>query len=290
MANIKENTFPFMLSVLLHIGVGALFVLSLKFAPKTPRQPQQEINVIEAVVIDESKIQYELDKLKKAEQRKKNEEDRHQRELESEAQRAKRQRETEEQNLAELKKKKELEKQSLSQLEKKKKADTEQAAKVQAAEQERLKKLKKDSDELALKNKQEQQQVDKLAMQRKMETEQAAERERQDTLKKQKEREQAEKDQTAKKAVGEFAALIKAKVESVWIKPTNFAPESACTVSVKLIPTGDVVDSKLSNCTGDDIFSRSVETAVQKASPLPVPKDPVAFDRMRNIDFLFKPQ
>ncbi len=286
MSNVKENAVPFSLSVLMHIAVGALFVISLEFTPKTPRQMQPDVNVIEAVTVDESKIKYELDKLKKAEQRKKDEEDRHQRELESDAQRAKRQRETEEQHLAELKKKKELEKQNLTQLEKKKKADTELAAK----QQEHLKKLQKDNDELALKKKQEQQELDKIAMQRKMETEQAAERERQDALKKQQERERAEKDIVAKKAVGEFTALIKAKVESVWIKPTNFAPGSACTVSVKLIPTGDVVDSKLSNCSGGDIFSRSVETAVQKASPLPVPKDPVAFDRMRDIDFLFKPQ
>lgn len=286
MSNVKENAVPFMLSVLMHIAIGVVFVISLEFTPKTPRQMQPEVNVIEAVAVDESKIQYELDKLKKAEQRKKDEEDRHQRELESDAQRAKRQRETEEQHLAELKKKKELEKQNLTQLEKKKKAEAELAAK----QQEHLKKLQKDNDELALKKKQEQQELDKIAMQRKMETEQAAERERQDALKKQQERERAEKDAVAKQAVGEFTALIKAKVESVWIKPTNFAPGSACTVSVKLIPTGDVVDSKLSNCTGGDIFSRSVETAVQKASPLPVPKDPVAFDRMRDIDFLFKPQ
>lgn len=286
MPNIKENIIPFTLSVLTHAGVAALFVLSLEFTPKTLRQPQQEVNVIEAVAVDESKIQHELDKLKKMEQRKKDEEERRQRELESDAQRAKRLREAEEQHLAELKKKKEQEKENLTQLEKKKKVEAELAAK----EQERIKKLKKDSEELALKNKQEQQQVDKLAMQRKIEQEQAEERARQEAAKKQKEREDAEKDQIAKKTVGEFTALIKAKVESVWIKPTNFAPGSACTVSVKLIPTGDVVDSKLSNCTGGDIFSRSVETAVQKASPLPVPKDPVAFDRMRDIDFLFKPQ
>ena len=291
MSNATENAIPFTLSVLTHIAIGVLFVISLEFTPKKARQSQPEVNVIEAVVVDESKIQYEMDKLKKTEQRKKDEEDRRQRALESDAQRAKRQRETEEQHLAELKKKKELEKQSLTQLEKKKKVDTEQAAKVQAAEQERLKKLKKDSDELALKNKQEQQQVDKLETRRKMEEEQAADRVRQDALKKQQERERAVKDKEARKLVGDFKAQIKSKVESVWIKPTNFAPGSECTVSVKLIPTGDVVDSKLSSCSGDDIFSRSVEAAVQKASPLPVPKDdPDAFNLMREINFVFKPQ
>lgn len=287
MSKVKENAFPFTLSVILHAALGALFVLSLEFTPKSQRQLTPEVNVIEAVAVDESKIQYELDKIKKAEQRKKDEEDRRQRELESDAQRAKRLRETEEQHIAELKKKKELEKQSLTQLEKKKKADTELAAK----EQEHIKKLKKDSEELALKNKQEQQEVQKLETKRKMEEEQAADRARQEALKKKQESERIAKEREAKKVVGDFKSQIKAKVESVWIKPTNFAPGSECTVAVKLIPTGDVVDSKLSNCSGDDIFSRSVEAAVQKASPLPVPKDdPEAFNLMREINFVFKPQ
>ncbi|MBI3775074.1 MAG: cell envelope integrity protein TolA [Gammaproteobacteria bacterium] len=273
--------------MLLHAAIGVLFVVSLEFGSKAIRQPQPEVNVIEAVAVDESKIQYELDKIKKAEQRKKDEEDRRQRELESDAQRAKRLREAEEQHIAELKKKKELEKQSLSQLEKKKKADTELAVK----EQEHIKKMKKDSEDLALKNKQEQLEVQKLETKRKMEEEQAADRARQEALKKKQESERAAKDKEAKKVVADFKSQITAKVESVWIKPTNFAPGTQCTVSVKLIPTGDVVDSKLSSCNGDDIFSRSVEAAVQKASPLPVPKDdPDAFNLMREINFVFKPQ
>lgn len=290
MSNVKENAIPFTLSVLMHAAIGVLFVISLEFSPKSARPLQPEVHVIEAVTVDESKIQYELDKLKKAEQRKKDEEDRRQRELESDAQRAKRLREAEEQHLAELKKKKEQEKQSLTQLEKKKKVESEHAAKEQAAEQDRIKKLKKDSEELSLKKKVEQQEVDKLAMQRKMEEDQASDRARQDALKKQQERERAVREKEAKILAGDYQAKIKARVESVWIRPTNFAPGSACTVSVKLIPTGDVVESKLSSCSSDDIFSRSVEAAVQKAQPLPVPKEPDAFNLMREINFVFKPQ
>ncbi len=286
MSKVKENAVPFTLSVLMHVAIGVLFVASLEFSPKTQRPLTPEVNVIEAVTVDERKIQHELDKLKKAEQRKKDEEDRHQRELESDAQRAKRLRETEEQHIAELKKKKEQEKQSLTELEKKKKSETELAVK----EQEHIKRLKKDSEELALKNKQEQQQVEKLATKRKMEEEQAADRARQEALKKQQERARAARDKEATKLVEDFTLQIKAKIGSVWIKPTNFAPGSECTISVRLIPTGDVVTSKLSNCSGDDIFSRSVEAAIQKASPLPVPKDdPEAFNQMREINFVFKP-
>jgi len=276
MSKVKENFFPFTLSVLMHAAIAVLFVLSLEFGQKTLRPSQPEVNVIEAVTVDESKIQYEMDKLKKAEQRKKDEEERRQRDLESDAQRAKRLRETEEQHIAELKKKK--------------KADTELAVKTQAAEQERIKKLKKDSEELVQKNKQEQDKVQKLETKRKMEEEQAADRARQDALKKKQDSERATKDKEAKKLVGEFELQIREKVKNAWIMPTNFTPGSECTVSVKLIPTGDVVDSKLSSCSGDEIFSRSVEAAIQKAQPLPVPKEPDAFNLMREIHFVFKPQ
>ena len=46
----------------------------------------------------------------------------------------------------------------------------------------------------------------------------------------------------------------------------------------------------VSGCNnGDELFSSSVLAAVNKASPLPVPKDPFVFDQMRNINFVFKP-
>lgn len=279
MFNVKENSIPFALSVVMHIVIGVLFVVSLDFAPSKALKVQQEVNVIEAVAIDESQIQYELDKLKKTEQRKRAEEDRRQRELESDAQRAKRQREAEEQRLADVKEKKEVEKKSLAELEKKKKIDTERAAKLQ-----------KEREILETKRREDQKAADQAAMSRQMEEEQARNKKRADDERKKNEAERVAQDKETKKAVATYEGQIKAKVESVWIKPTNFAPGSACTVSVKLIPTGDVVDSKLSNCSGGDIFSRSVEAAVQNAQPLPVPKDPAVFDRMRDIDFVFRPQ
>lgn len=279
MFNFKENAVPFALSLVLHVTIGVLFVMSIDFRSKARPLPQAEVNVIEAVAVDESRVQAELDKLKKIDQRKRDEEDRRQRELESDAQRAKRQREAEEERLADVKKKKEQEKQSLAELEKKKKVDTERAAKLQ-----------KEREELEAKKKEDQKAADQAALKRKMEEDAARDKQRAEEERKKKAAEQLAQDKEVKKAVASFEAQIKAKVESAWIKPTNFAPGSACTVSVKLIPTGDVVDSKLSSCTGGDIFSRSVEAAVQKAQPLPVSKDPAVFDRMRDIDFVFRPQ
>ena len=40
----------------------------------------------------------------------------------------------------------------------------------------------------------------------------------------------------------------------------------------------------------NEIFDRSVENAVYKAEPLPLPDDPTLFDNFREIDFDFKPK
>jgi colicin import membrane protein len=42
--------------------------------------------------------------------------------------------------------------------------------------------------------------------------------------------------------------------------------------------------------SGNAAFDRSVENAVHKASPLPLPPDPTLFEHYREIEFLFNPQ
>ncbi|VAX00785.1 hypothetical protein MNBD_GAMMA19-1108, partial [hydrothermal vent metagenome] len=51
---------------------------------------------------------------------------------------------------------------------------------------------------------------------------------------------------------------------------------------------GEVVNVTVTQCVGDDVFRRSVEAAVYKASPLPRPSDPALFERQ--ILFNFKPK
>jgi colicin import membrane protein len=46
---------------------------------------------------------------------------------------------------------------------------------------------------------------------------------------------------------------------------------------------------EVTKSSGDASFDRSVETAVQKAVPLPLPADPALFERFREITFVFDP-
>ena len=60
-------------------------------------------------------------------------------------------------------------------------------------------------------------------------------------------------------------------------------------MKVRLIPGGDVVSVSVVRSSGDPVFDRSVETAVLKASPLPLPEDPALFKHFREINFNFDP-
>jgi colicin import membrane protein len=52
-----------------------------------------------------------------------------------------------------------------------------------------------------------------------------------------------------------------------------------------------VIDAEVVSSSGDEIFDRSAENAVNKASPLPIPKDKELFSReFRSFQFLFNPK
>jgi colicin import membrane protein len=58
-----------------------------------------------------------------------------------------------------------------------------------------------------------------------------------------------------------------------------------------LMSDGTVIDAEVISSSGDEIFDRSAENAVNKASPLPVPKDKELFAReFRSFQFLFNPK
>ena len=61
-----------------------------------------------------------------------------------------------------------------------------------------------------------------------------------------------------------------------------------CVVRVRLGATGSVLLATVSRSSGNGAFDRSVETAVYKADPLPMPRSPALIDKFRSIEFLFK--
>ncbi|MDD2802410.1 MAG: cell envelope integrity protein TolA, partial [Methylococcales bacterium] len=92
-----------------------------------------------------------------------------------------------------------------------------------------------------------------------------------------------------KQAIDEATAAIKQKVNRSWIRPAD-ATGISCIIRVKLMSDGTVVDAQVVTSSGDEIFDRSAENAVNKASPLPVPSDKELSKEFRSFTFEFKPK
>jgi colicin import membrane protein len=59
-------------------------------------------------------------------------------------------------------------------------------------------------------------------------------------------------------------------------------------VQVRQSATGEVISARVVNCNGDAAVERSIEAAVYKASPLPLPDNRLLFDP--NLRFRFIPE
>ena len=88
--------------------------------------------------------------------------------------------------------------------------------------------------------------------------------------------------------LAQYIAVIRQKVERNWVRPVSAGAGLECVVHVTQIPGGEVVGVRLGNCNGDDVVVRSIEAAVYRSSPLPLPPDPELFER--NLRFTFKPE
>jgi len=108
-------------------------------------------------------------------------------------------------------------------------------------------------------------------------------------------REQAEQEAAAAAAratelMDKYRAVIRQKVSRNWTRPAAAGQGKECIVRVRLVAGGEVINAEVVKSSGDAAFDRSVESAVYKAAPLPVPSEPDMFEYFRDIEFLFRPE
>jgi colicin import membrane protein len=84
--------------------------------------------------------------------------------------------------------------------------------------------------------------------------------------------------------------VIRQKVERNWNRPPGAGKGLSCVVRVRLVQSGEVLGATVVRGSGNAFFDRSVENAVYKASPLPLPADPELFEHFREIEFVFEPK
>ena len=271
---IRNNPNVLVWAIIVH--VLAFIAIGVSFKSSDPKiSAVKQEKVIEAVAIDESKINEEINKLKKADKRKKQ----NQKRLQDKATKAKRERRKEEKKLRALKKKQKAQ----EVINKNKRiAENKRIAALQVKREEQERKQKETEEKL---NELEKIRLEKAAQLEKEEKQRQEKIAQAKRVEQQKRRAKYEQNEVSK-----FKGLIRSKITRKWIFPASYQKGMKCKILVRLIPSGDVVSVRVIQSSGNSAFDRSVEMAVNKASPLPVPKSSTGlFDHFREVEFVFDP-
>ena len=90
--------------------------------------------------------------------------------------------------------------------------------------------------------------------------------------------------------VDKYKALIINAISRQWILPDNVNRNLSSQFRIRLAPDGGVLEVSLMRSSGDPILDRSAQSAIYKASPLPVPGDPTTFNMFREISLTVRPE
>lgn len=82
---------------------------------------------------------------------------------------------------------------------------------------------------------------------------------------------------------------ISSHIRRFIIMPPDVVGNPQAEFEVSLIPTGEVLNVKLSRSSGNPAYDNAVERAIRKASPLPLPTDPALVGRFRELKLKFRP-
>ena len=278
---VRENPRAVTYAVLMHVGLLLLLVFSLDWTPEAVKPGTNK--PIQAELVD-------MSKLRKIEAQKQLEQQR------LEAEKRKQEQEQQDKVEAERKQKAEQEKQRKAEVERKQKAEQDKKRKADAERKQKAEQDKQRKAEAERKQKAEEDKQRKAETERKQKAEQEKQRKAEADAR-QREAEQALQAQLAEEeslaratsALSEYIPYIQERVQNSWLRPAGSPRGLRCVIRVKLIPGGEVVDARVVKSSGDALFDRSVESAVLKASPLPLPADPALFKHFREIDFNFSP-
>jgi len=274
--NPNSYGFASVVAIALHLLVAGLFLLEWPDSHPQLAEPVPK-HVMATVVQEENKAvkqrqqQAERDKQRKAREAKRRAEKERQRKLE-----AKRKKE---QARQEKLKRERLAKQKAD-AEKKRQAEAERE-KQQRQEQQRQQREKEQQQA-------EQRRLEQIAQEQAMLEQLAQERAAAELAARQEAEARAER---AAALQSEYTALIRDQITSVWRYPPAVDANMEVTLRLGLVPTGEVVQVQIIRSSGNQALDRSVEQAIYKASPLPVPSDIAVFEQnFRNFTMKFRPE
>ena len=278
----------FFYSLALHAVVISALIVNFDAERAPVFKPQPRENIVEAVTVDEQEVEKELQRLKEQELEKQRAMEQKLKDLEQQADAVERKRKEEEQRRQAAQQKRKEEEQRKRAAERQRKDEERRtAAERQRIEQEKLK------AQAELKRIEEEKRKAQAEQARLEEEKRKAEAERKRQAEAEAKRKQLAQEQRAKdnKTLQNIVAEIYQVVTGNFNK-TGLPKGLECVLSVQTIPGGEVISVTINKSSGNEVFDRRAVTAVDKASPLPLPADAVVFERLglRKFNFKFAPR
>ncbi|WP_144214041.1 cell envelope integrity protein TolA [Shewanella donghaensis] len=308
MAIKSELTLPVVISAGIHIGVIVALALGISFDDKPKHMPMaQSAPVVQAVVVDQQRINDHAEKLKKQRADTQRKEKERQADLDRQAKKARDEVRKEQNRIKQLEiQRKQKEQETITannaakaakqkELAEKAKAEKataqrkQQEAERKAAEQKADEKRKREEAAAAKKREDDRKRKEEAERKRKAED---AERQRQ-------ENEMAEAmaaEQVALSAtrgrqvvseVNKYTAMITSAIQRRLIVDESMRGKS-CVVNVRLAKDGFVTSSK--TLSGDPVVCRAAKTAINKAGRLPVSSEADVYEKMKEINLTVSPE
>lgn len=259
--------------------------------------PQPE--VVKAVSVDNKELMETVNKLKQEREQQHKAEVNRQNELNRQAEMAKQQRIKEQKQIAKLK-----EEANKIAIERKKQAEEEkkhlkELAEQKAKEAKRIKELQEKKKQLVKQQEQETKKLAELDKKKQLEHEKAQKQQAAKDKAKAEQKKLAAAAASAQNAqnqariageVDKYKALIVNAIGRNWILPDNANSSLSSQFRIRLAPNGVVLEVTLTRSSGDPLLDRSAQTAIYKASPLPVPTDSETFNLFRDISLTVRPE
>ena len=282
-------------SLVLHAVVITALVVNFD-APRTPVfKPKPAENIVEAVTVDDQAVEQELRRLRELEQEKQRVMEKKLKDLEEQASAVEKRRKEEERKKQAAERKRKEEEKRKSEAEKKRKEEERRIA----AERDRIKQEKLEAAEELKSIEEENRKAQAEQVRLEEEKRKAeAERKRQEEEKRKQAEAEAKRKQLAREQQAQDKITLQNIVAEIYrvvagnFNKTGLPKGLECVLSVQTVPGGEVISVTINKPSGNEVFDRRAVTAVEKASPLPLPSDAAVFERLRlrKFNFIFKPE
>ena len=82
-----------------------------------------------------------------------------------------------------------------------------------------------------------------------------------------------------------YAAQLTQHIQRHWSRPAGVGDDFSCEIQINQLPGGQIQSFKLTRSCGNNFLDASVESAINKSDPLPLPANRRVFERTLNLTF-----